>query len=76
MRERGRVRMIKSAEKPVRMRAQGPGPVGSAENIRGVRINIAVSSSVSMVRPLNLTRGSSFIMGLFIALSAAARICF
>ena len=33
MRERGRVRMMRSAEKPVRMRAQGPGPVGSAENI-------------------------------------------
>ena len=33
MRERGRVSMIRSAEKPVRMRAQGPGPVGSAEII-------------------------------------------
>ena len=34
MRERGRVRKIRSAENPVRMRAQGPGPVGSAENIK------------------------------------------
>ena len=30
IRERGSVSMISSAENPVRMRAQGPGPVGSA----------------------------------------------
>ena len=30
MRERGSVSMISSAENPVKMRAQGPGPVGSA----------------------------------------------
>ena len=43
--------------------------MSSGENwirrVQGVRSNTAVSSS-SMVRPLNLTRGSSFIMGLFI----------
>ena len=33
MRERGRVRMMRRTEIPVRISAQGPGPVGSAANM-------------------------------------------
>ena len=33
IRDRGRVRRMRMAEIPVNIRAQGPGPVGSAEKI-------------------------------------------